>query len=281
MCFYNTNIIAFAGRLHSGKSVLANECEKLGYQRIYFAMPLKNLLCKLTNMTMDELNDKKRNNTPIDFEFTEKLCKTISDETLIPYAIVSEKCLGKRLKCVRDMLQFIGTDLIREYNKNWHVERVISMMKPNEKYVIDDVRFENEKEALIKLGVCIWFVIRPELEGVSNHESERTLKWQDFGNKIIVNDSSLEYFIVRWKLFMKDYGDNIDFRDKIISKINVIGKSDFGSDIIMAPIEMFNYRPIDFKNINTKNIKKIENGFIVDGHKLTNPFNIEDLKFFL
>ena len=281
MCFYNTNIIAFAGRLHSGKSVLADECEKLGYQKLYFALPLKKLSCKLTNMTMDELNEKKRNNTPINLELTESLCKLISDETLIPLGVVREKCLKKRLKCVRDVLQFIGTDLIREYNPNWHVDRVISMMKPNEKYVIDDVRFHNEKEALTKLGTCIWFVIRPELDCISNHESESTLKWQDFGNKVIVNDSSLEYFVIRWKLFMKDYGDNIDFRDKIISKIGIIGKTDFGSDIIMAPSEMFNYRFIDFNGVNTKNIEKKENGFIVDGMKITNPFNIEDLKFYI
>ena len=279
MCFYNPNVIAFAGRLHSGKSVLANVCEELGYKRLYFALPLKKLCCKLTNFSMDELNEHKRNGDKIDLELTENLCKLISDETLIPYKVVTEKCLGRRLNCVRDVLQFIGTDLIREYNPNWHVDRVMAMMKPDEKYVIDDVRFHNERKALMGIGACIWFVIRPELEGISNHESETTLKWQDFGNKVIVNDSTLEYFTIRWKLFMKDYGDNIDFRDKIISKINLIGKSDFGSDIIMTPTELFNYRPINFDGVDIKNIKKVAHGYIVDGKPITNPFNIEDLKF--
>lgn len=281
MCFYNSNIIAFAGRLHSGKSVLANECEKQGYKRLYFAMPLKELACKLTNMSLDELNEKKRNGTEIDVELTESLCETISNETLIPINVVIEKCLGKRLKCVREVLQFIGTDLIRNYNPNWHVDRVISMIKPNEKYVIDDVRFTNEKEALMHLGACIWFVIRPELEGISNHESERTLRWQDFGNKVIVNDSSLEYFTLRWKLFMQNYGDNVDFRDKIISKMGAIGSKKIGSDIIMTPSDMFNYKFIDFSKLDTSKIEKCEYGVIVDGVKITNSFNIEDLKFFL
>lgn len=279
MCFYNTNIIAFAGRLHSGKSELSKICEELGYQKLYFALPLKNLSCKLTNMTMDELNENKRNNTIIDLELTESHCKLISDETQIPMKVVTEKCLGKRLKCVRDVLQFIGTDLIRSYNPNWHVDKVISMIKPDSKYVIDDVRFTNEKEALMKLGVCIWFVIRPELDCISNHESETTLKWQDFGNKVIVNDSTLEYFTIRWKLFMKDYGENIDFRDKIISKINVIGKTDIGSDVIMVPQDMFKYRHINFGEVNPNDIKKLDYGFMVNDMKLTNPFNIEDLKF--
>ena len=279
MCFYNENIIAFAGRLHSGKSVLADICEELGYKKLYFALPLKTLSCKLLNMTMDELNEKKRNNTPIDLELTEKLCETISNETLIPIKAVKEKCLGKRLKCVRDVLQFIGTDLIRSYNPNWHVERVISMIKPDEKYVIDDVRFKNEKDALMQLGVCIWFVVRPELDKISNHESETTLKWQDFGNKVIVNDSTLEYFTIRWKLFMKNYGENIDFRDNIISKINLMNKANFGSDVIMAPPEMFSYRPIEFGEINLSQIQKLDYGFMINGVKITNPFNIEDIKF--
>jgi hypothetical protein len=64
------------------------------------------------------------------------------------------------------MLQFIGTDYIRKYNKDWHVNKIREMIDENTNYVIDDVRFPNEKKLIEDLGGDCWFVTRTTLENV-------------------------------------------------------------------------------------------------------------------
>ena len=46
----NYQIIGLCGRLQSGKSTIANICEEFGYERIYFAQPLKQLCADLLNV---------------------------------------------------------------------------------------------------------------------------------------------------------------------------------------------------------------------------------------
>ena len=54
-----SKIVGFAGRLQSGKTELARICEKMGYERIYFAMPLKKLVADLIHVKVDEINSLK------------------------------------------------------------------------------------------------------------------------------------------------------------------------------------------------------------------------------
>ena len=54
---------------------------------------------------------------------------------------------------------------------------------------IDDVRFPNEKEAILSRSGEVFFIVRPSLSDISNHSSETALKWQDFDDKhVIIND---------------------------------------------------------------------------------------------
>ena len=95
-------------------------------------------------------------------------------------------------KNTRELMQFIGTDLIREYCSDWHINKVREIIETNgdKNFVIDDVRFPNERELIESLGGTLWFVVRPKLDNVSNHISETALKWQEFDN-IIVNNKLL------------------------------------------------------------------------------------------
>ena len=89
-------------------------------------------------------------------------------------------------------------------------------MNNEQKYVIDDVRFPNERKMIEELGGTCWFIIRPKLDNVSNHLSETALKWQEFEN-IIVNDKSLEYLKYRWNIFIEDdYIESLNSRKKIL-----------------------------------------------------------------
>ena len=300
----NYQIIGFCGRLQSGKSTIANVCEEFGYKRIYFAQPLKELCGNLLNVNIEKLNKLKVENTPINFILNKDICEKISQQTLIPIEVIEGICLDKQVDTVRDLLQFVGTDIIRKYNKDWHVNKIREMLKPNQKYVIDDVRFQNEKELLEELGATLWFVVRPSLSNVSNHISETSVKWQDINN-IIVNDKSLSYLETYWRMFMENgYEASYTKRQEVINSIlghldrlnELQSKKDFTFsllDALFISIYEFTYKPITFDDntfpsvelncdgnyLNFLNVLIDDNNGVKHFKAIKNPLNVEDYKF--
>lgn len=201
-------IITLSGRLGSGKSELAQMCLNHGFERMYFACPLKNMVKDFFKLeSVEQLNllkTKKMGTSGTDKKaiefFTERL-----------YPLCSEEEMAKRLKVVnedftmRDWLQFIGTDLIRSYDPDWHIKKTFAMMDPNKNYVFDDTRFPNEIEALIEKGAEAWYVVRNKTDNISNHESETMISLEspyfDNGN-IIPNDTVLDIFRNMWEDYL-------------------------------------------------------------------------------
>jgi len=283
-------ILGFSGRMRSGKTELANICEKYGYEKLYFALPLKQLCADLLDISIDELNKLKADKTEIGIVVGNDLCKLISEKTEIPLDIVNKTCDGVVIKDARHMLQFIGTDLIRKYNTNWHVNRIREMISPSKNYVIDDVRFPNELDLVKELGGDCWFVIRPRIDNVSNHESETSLTWKDFGNRLIINDSSLELFTFRWETFFNNYEKSLATRNKCIgdkSVINLYGELSEPLCVLelleISPY-LFSYEEREFVCSLISDIKQFDDNSIdieyKDGtHELVkNPIVVEDLK---
>lgn len=296
----NHNIIGFGGRLASGKTELASICEQYGYTKLYFALPLKQLCADLLDVSIDELNRLKRNNQPIDITVNDDWVDIIHTETNIPYEAINSIINGKVIHTVRELLQVVGTDVIRQFNPNWHVERIREMIKPNNKYVIDDVRFPNEKNMIEEMnGVC-WYVIRPIINNVSNHISETALDWRQFDN-IIVNNKSLGFFKYHWEVFMsKGHDESLKLRQQLYQKM--MGNNELVNEISHFEIEEnsmftlqdaffinadeFNYSPKFIDNNNIDKIEEKENYVLVtykDNSEeiVKNCFLIEDLKRYL
>ena len=281
-------IIAFGGRIGSGKSELAKICQKAGFEKLYFALPLKQLVADLIHVKIEEINGLK--NVEKDYNFNKIDYLFLSKQTRIPFETVEKEMSPVSFKTVRQLLQFIGTDLIRKYNTNWHVNQIRSMIDKSKNYVIDDVRFKNELNLIKELGGDAWFIIRPKIDNVSNHESETSLTWSDFGNKIIINDSSLELFIFRWETFFNNYDKSMAAREKALKSdciINLYGEiSEPLSvlELLEASIYLFKYKHRDFDCSQMKSITQVENYKVDieynDGtHELvSNPISIEDLK---
>ena len=285
-------VIGLCGRLQSGKTELAKICEKYGYERIYFALPLKQLCADLLDVSIDELNRAKAEKYEIGVTIGEDMCQIISEETEIPLNIVMEKCNGVVIKDVRHMLQFIGTDLIRKYNTDWHVNRIREMIDINKDYVIDDVRFPNEKAMVEELGGDCWFVIRTTIENVSNHESETSITWNDCWNKVIINDSTLSNLLFKWETFIDNYVQSCTIRDKEFRRILEDGAENEITplsicDMMFLSKAFFNYVPKDIEKENVKSISMNEDHSVFvtytdDSMELIdNPLNIEDLKILL
>jgi hypothetical protein len=285
-------VIGFAGRCRSGKTILSEVCEKYGYQRLSFALPLKQLCADILDISIDELNRAKNENIPIEITIGKDVCEILSEETNIPIETTTEICDGKYLHTVRDMLQFIGTDYIRKYNSDWHVNRIREMIEDNVNYVIDDVRFPNEKRMIEELGGDCWFVTRTTLDNVSNHESETSITWKDCMNKVIVNNSTLNELLFKWEIFMDNYTRSCAIRDEEFNKILENGlNEDIASlsvlSVLMLSPSLFDYCPKDIEKNSVDSITMNEDKSVfikyIDGsiEMVDHPLIIEDLKIFL
>lgn len=285
-------VIGLCGRMRSGKTELANVCEQYGYEKLYFALPLKQLCADILDISIDELNKAKVERTDIGITIDKSLCEIISEKTDIPLNTVMEICNGVTIRDVRHMLQFIGTDLIRKYNADWHVNKIRAMIDINKDYVIDDVRFPNEKKMIEELGGECWFVVRPTLDNISNHESETSITWNDCWNRIIINDSTLPILLFKWETFISNYKQSCSIRDKEFKRILEDGSKDSITplsmyDMMLLSKHLFEYVPktIDASNIKSIKMNEDKTAFITykdDSMEMVeNILQIEDLKIYL
>ena len=252
-------IIAFSGRIGSGKSELAKICQNKGFEKLYFALPLKQLVANLIHVGIEDINPLK----------------------------------NVKLNTVRQLLQFIGTDIIRKYNPNWHVNKIKTMIDKDKNYVFDDVRFPNELKLIKELGGDCWFIIRPIIYNVSNHISEISLTWKDFDDKVIINDGNLEKFIYKWTVFFENYDKALKIRDKYTTS-NTFKKILYdifeplsAADMLEISTEFYSYKPRTFNKENIQNITQDNNNVVTITYKdntkelVKNAINIEDMKLIL
>lgn len=290
-------IIGIGGRKESGKTELSKICKKHGFEIVSFANPLKSLIAKLFNISFDDVNLYKKKDCF--FKVNESDYSFLSKETSIQIDIVRKYFDDKVFLNTREALQYIGTDFIRKHNSSWHVSQIKKYLLSDttKNYVIDDLRFPNEKEMIESLGGTTWFVIRPSLNNISNHISETSLKWQDFDN-VIVNDSPLEYLKLRWDIFLSDgYDKSLLVRKETYKSLSENKekrdylKRKYGStlavmDIMFISKYEFEYEP---KFINNEHITKVEQCYdytiVYYGNgsmeTVINPFMIEDLKMYV
>lgn len=244
----NKRIIAFAGRKRSGKTTLA---KLLQYEEnaviITIANYLKYLCCDLLNISYDELIEKKDNGYVFDIMPDDRWFKIIARKTDISIENVRKELENVHFTTIREILQIIGTDVIRKYNENWHVQKMleeIDSYSDDKLIAIDDVRFPNEKEAILSRSGEVFFIVRPSLSDISNHSSETALKWQDFDDKhVIINDAPSkelleQTFMVYYKndfeincpgsiflsentryLKCSDFGHNTDSDDELLNDV--------------------------------------------------------------
>lgn len=284
-------IIAFSGRIGSGKSELAKICQNKGFEKLYFALPLKQLVANLIHVGIEDINPLK--NVEKKYKFTKKDYIYLSNETNIPFETIRDEMKNVKLNTVRQLLQFIGTDLIRKYNPNWHVNKIKTMIDKDKNYVFDDVRFPNELKLIKELGGDCWFIIRPIINNVSNHISEISLTWKDFDDKVIINDGNLEKFIYKWTVFFENYDKALKIRDKYTTS-NTFKKILYNifeplsaADMLEISTEFYSYKPRTFNKENIQNITQDNNNVVTITYKdntkelVKNAINIEDMKLIL
>lgn len=235
-------IIGLSGRKCSGKAEIANVLvENFKFKRLYMALPLKKIISELVGF---DVNEKQETKTAIvDKVLDENDIKLVSQRTGIDENFIRTETQGVTFHTVRDMLQIIGTDVIRKYNPLWHINEVMKLIDNKSSYVIDDIRFPNEKKAIEERGGDTWFIVRPLINDISNHISETSLQWQDFGNKIIFNNIPLNALHKKWNFaFTEIYLNNKgDLRDKISKLLETESLKSLGKKLNYSTNELIMY----------------------------------------
>lgn len=194
-----SKVIGFAGRMRNGKTQSALYLvDKYDYVKLSCAGALKKLCAKLLNIDLDTLNQMKNDNIPIHFQPDETWATTIAKAIDIDKDVIMQDLKNVVFKDVRDVLQYVGTDIIRKHKENWHVDilrsEIASLLEQGYRIVIDDVRFINECDMIKEFGGDVYFVNRKGYNIISSHQSENVLDDSMFdAEHTIYNNQDIEY----------------------------------------------------------------------------------------
>ncbi len=192
-------IIALAGRKGSGKSEISKVLLQEGFEKISFADWMKIKLSDFFKIDSDYFYNSKYKELPLsslnleNIIWDEKLAKQFS--SFIKEDFNTSKY--REITSLRDLMQFVGTDLLRAKDDLFHVKKTFASLDQNKKYVCDDLRFTNELQYLQSIGSSFkpFYVLRPfNWSNISNHSSEIDLKWNKFSQLIFnVQDSAKDF----------------------------------------------------------------------------------------
>ena len=201
------NIIGIAGRMNSGKGALANWLNKeYGYVILESAGKMKETCVDVLGLEdIKQLNELKKSNKPIGMYFNDEVCERFANAFNIEDIHFKNKMLNQDILTMRELLQKIGTDVLRSYNPDWHINQlclnIIENVRNGNSVVIGDVRFPNEKARIEGLGGIVYYIER-DLE-INEHSSENSLTKDDFNeDQIIYNNDTVESLIEKFKVKM-------------------------------------------------------------------------------
>jgi hypothetical protein len=197
-------IIGFAGPKGSGKSLAAKAAEAQGYKKISFAEPLKNMCKEVFNLSDLVLHDPiAKESYPILVVLDHNSLSSLisyANRNLIPLSeeqifkvhnhIRTFEDSKKILYTARQLLQYVGTEIFRQCvsNSYWTDVFIQKVNKNhNVNYIVDDLRFENERASIKQLGGITIQIERVGLEKKDSHASEAGITSTDF--KLINNNN--------------------------------------------------------------------------------------------
>lgn len=182
-------IIGFAGRMKSGKGVLTNELVRQGYIKLAFADFLKTTVANLYNTDLAPFTSQEGKaeilSTPFIWnnDIATKLFNALNINYLYP---IENQTFFTR----REALQYIGTDVLRKHDNNFHINKTLTNLDHSKNYVCEDFRYQNELDALNNISSSkSYYIIRPAIFHYSNHISETSLNWSNTSN-VLINDET-------------------------------------------------------------------------------------------
>jgi hypothetical protein len=165
-------IIGLGHTARVGKDTAAEALAELGYERLAFADIIRECLLALNPIT----GNGARVATMV-WKYGWDEAKTRSYE-------------------IRELLQRLGTEVGRDIlGQNIWVNATFAKMQPRHKYVITDVRFPNEANAILAAGGLLYKIERPGIKSPNNHPSETALAdFKTWSHVLVNNYHSAEAF---------------------------------------------------------------------------------------
>lgn len=207
-------LIGIAGEKKSGKETLASMFMHSGFARYGFADHLRVAASFIFEMPIATFKDSDKKDSPFKRKkwlglveeeylismdknrikracnyFRTKYKTTKIHENLQPFK-------NKKFRTPREMLQFIGTDLIRTYLGNeFHIEYVFSdiMEQGYENVVLADARYSNERRNIKEIGGWNILIQRNTGMGKDMHESENDLGKPEDYDFIVDNNKTMKH----------------------------------------------------------------------------------------
>lgn len=173
-----TTIIGLSGYAQSGKDSTAKVfVEELGFQKLAFADALR-AVARAANPTVLGRRTKEAISSGSIF----------ADALGDPYL---EKGAYEWLKAnttYREFLQNLGTAVRDHLGPQAWVDAAMRKVEEGGKYVISDVRFRNEAEAIVQQGGQVWRIRRVGNSAANDHISEHDLDRWNFDRVLSLPD---------------------------------------------------------------------------------------------
>lgn len=199
-------IICVNGRARAGKDTVSDVfVKKLGFKKISFADPIKEICSKAFDIPLNSLYDDDLKDAPfaepifLNIDHAVKLLQLLEEAGCTPSNAQSNTLIAEGLAMQfvspRNLLQKVGTDLCRKYlgDTVWIdiFKRKIGNSEGN--FVIADGRFLNERSTVKDLNGYNFLVIRPSLgiPAPDAHESELLAISPELIDITIINDSTV------------------------------------------------------------------------------------------
>jgi hypothetical protein len=185
-------IIGLSGYARSGKDEAAKVLvEEFGFERIAFADKLRDFLYALNPIVEYErgFSGGQPTRTKDGMLWSPTRLRDVID--VHSWDGYKETIYGTE---IRGLLQRLGTEAGRGIlGDNVWIDAALGGVKPDGRYVVTDVRFPNEADAVRSRDGRIWRVSRSGVGPANSHASETSLDDYDFDARVS-NDGTLEEY---------------------------------------------------------------------------------------
>lgn len=191
-------LVAFVGPRGSGKDTCAAIAKEAGLVagKISFAGPLKRICSEVFDIPMDVFEDPIKKEEvathPLDMAALGEIIAGMSDylpmtdAEMFACSMNFAKHFNNTLTSPRHVLQYVGTEIIRAYDPDWHCKAAFSEynleqldVDTSKVYAVTDCRFLNEYAFLNeKHDTRFIYISRPEAEErlkAATHQSEKEI----------------------------------------------------------------------------------------------------------
>lgn len=200
-------LLGIGGKARAGKDVLGKVLiNQIGYTKVSFADSLKDICSEVFGFPVEEFHsDRKDDQYVRPLILTEDHIIGLLDKApdrVLSLEPILTKFIDKEIISHRHLLQFVGTDIMRDsVDKDIWLKLFEARVQGMDRVVCCDMRFENERALIKKLGGRTILIQRPENRSVNPHISEQSLGEPEDYDIVVTNDDTLiglEMDFLRW-----------------------------------------------------------------------------------